>query len=96
MLVETGHAANVQVAVDPNGNATAVWGHDDNGGTESGIWSNRYTPTTGWGTRVLVVPRTVGFDSFHSELAADPNGNVTVISTQDNGADSDVVSNRFE
>jgi len=56
------------VAVDPNGNATAVWAHGGNSDpdTESGIWSNRYTPITGWGTPVPVD----GFDEEEAKALA--------------------------
>ena len=42
-----GYAAYPQVAVDPSGNAIAVW--QQQGGARDTIFANRFTPTAGWG-----------------------------------------------
>ena len=45
-------AESPQVAVDPKGNAIAVWQQLD--GSRFGVWSNRYTPAEGDGMHGLV------------------------------------------
>ena len=42
-----GDAFGPHVAVDPDGNAVAVWFQSD--GTRNNIWANRFTPSAGWG-----------------------------------------------
>src|SRR3972149_5294629 len=54
-LLETdnaGNAAYPQVAVDPSGNAVAVWMQSD--GFRYNIWANRFVPGVGWGTAALI------------------------------------------
>ena len=50
-----GEASSPQVAIDPGGNAVAVWEQSD--GTRTNIWSNRYTPRDGWSTAELLGER---------------------------------------
>ena len=50
LLIEISNAGGAilpQVAMDPNGNAVAVWRQSD--GTRTNIWANRFTPSAGWG-----------------------------------------------
>jgi hypothetical protein len=74
-LIETndaGNAGSPQIAIDPSGNATCVWGQSD--GRRTNIWANRYTPTTGWGTAELIEMNDAG-DAFLAQIAVDPKGN---------------------
>jgi hypothetical protein len=87
---DTGDAGPPQVAVDLNGNATAVWAQYD--GTRPNIWSNRYTPSGGWGTAVLIETDTD--DANAPQVAVDPNGNVTAVWWARDR--QDIWSNRFE
>lgn len=45
-------ATKAQVAFDSQGNALAVWIQDD--GVQGNVWSNRYSPTSGWGAALLI------------------------------------------
>jgi hypothetical protein len=95
VLIETNmsSASEPQVAVDPNGNVTAVWSQDDGGGLFS-IWSNRYTPGEGWGTAVVV--ETSMSNASEPQVAVDPNGNVTAVWSQnDSGELFSIWSNRY-
>jgi len=93
-LIETdnaGSASNPQVAVDPNGNAVAVWSQSD--ATNRNIWSNRYTPTGGWGAAELI--ETLAGTSAASQVAVDPNGNAVAVWQHFDGADQNLWSNRY-
>ena len=46
------NASNPQIAMDGQGNAIAVWEHI--AGRTTNIWSNRFTPSSGWGTPVRI------------------------------------------
>ena len=63
--------ADPQVAIDPGGNAMAVWRQIE--GTSHDIWVNRFTPSTGWGTATLVETGTGS--AFEPQIAMDANGN---------------------
>jgi len=97
---DTGSAGRPQVAVDPSGNAVAVWEHYD--GSSRSIWSNRYTPSAGWGTAVLIETDDTSSSNNHPtqwhypQVAVDPNGNATAVWRQSDGTRFDIWSNRFE
>jgi hypothetical protein len=84
---EPSSAGNPQVAVDPAGNALAIWSQVD---SPSPVWSNRYTPTEGWSTAetisidVVSIPRGPLLD-------VDPNGNALAVWAQDGGAGVDTI-----
>ena len=48
---EDGIAEAPQVAMDPSGNAIAVWQQSD--GTRTNLWANHYTVGVGWGGAIL-------------------------------------------
>jgi hypothetical protein len=80
------------VAVDPNGNATAVWRQND--GIWNNIWSNRYPAGGPWGTAVLIETD----DANHAlapTVVVDPNGNVTAAWYQEYGTRDNIWSNRY-
>ena len=52
-----------QVAIDPSGNAVAVWSQSN------GIWSNRYTPSGGWETA-----EAIGGTGIRPQVAIDLSG----------------------
>jgi hypothetical protein len=88
-----GASASPQVAVDPQGNATAVWiTHDNN--PHFSIWSNRYTPADGWGTPVLIETDDVG-TANSPQVAVDPQGNATAVWTQHDGVRLNTWSRRY-
>lgn len=47
-----GVAESPQVAVDPSGNAIAVWQQSD--GTRTNLWANHYSVGVGWGGAILI------------------------------------------
>jgi len=61
-----------QIAIDPSGNALAVW---------AGIWSNRYTPSNGWGTA-----EELSDGGVSPQVAIDPSGNALAVWAQWDGA----------
>jgi hypothetical protein len=68
-------AGTVKVAFDTSGNAIAVWAQSD--GTHETIWSNRYTPGTGWGTPAQVQTSTE--DSNAPAIIIDSTGNALAV-----------------
>jgi hypothetical protein len=87
-----GNALDPQVAVDPSGNAVAVWGQDD--GTRNNIWSNRYVAGTGWGWAELIETDDAGGADF-PQVAVDVGGNAVAVWYQDDGTRNNIWSNRY-
>ncbi len=81
-----------QVALDPNGNAVAVWRQSD--GTRYNIWANRFTLAAGWGVPELLETDNAG-DAFWPEVALDPNGNAVAVWFQWDGTRYNIWANRF-
>jgi hypothetical protein len=75
-LIETddiGNAKYPDVAMDPNGNAIAVWilpGH---------IAANRYTPTGGWGTAEMIDTYGTDNSSLGPRVVADSESNAIAV-----------------
>ena len=95
-LLETddvGNALEPQAALDPNGNAVAVWAQSD--GTRNNIWANRFTPTGGWGVAELLETDDVG-NALEPQAALDPNGNAVAVWAQSDGTRVSIWANRFE
>ena len=75
------------VAIDANGNATAVWQQADS------IWANRYTAGSGWGTPVLIES---GSDwAGNPQVGVDAGGNVIAVWWQRIGGRISTVANRY-
>jgi len=94
-LIETDNAESAyspQVAIDPNGNAIAVWYQSDN--TRYNIWANRYVPGTGWGTAQLIETDNSG-DASHPQVGIDPNGNAIAVWEQYDGTRFNIWANRY-
>jgi hypothetical protein len=95
-LIETNdsaHAQHLQVAVDPNGNAVAVWKQSD--GTRDNIWANQYVAGAGWATAELLETEDLG-DAERPQIAVDPDGNAIAVWSQDDGMRINVWANRLE
>jgi hypothetical protein len=87
--------SNAEVALDPDGNAIAVWNHNASyTGTGNDIWANRFTPTGGWGTEQLI--ETGDGDAGSPQIVFDANGDATVVWHQSDGATYRIWANRFE
>lgn len=87
----TADALSPRVAVDPAGNAIAVWYKSD--GTRTNIWANRYT-SLGWGTPALIETDNAG-DARFPEIGVDSAGNAIVVWQQSNGSYNSVWANRY-
>jgi hypothetical protein len=95
MFMPAGHAGGAtspQIAMDPGGNAVAVWTQND--GTSFDIWANRYTPTGGWGTADLIETDDVG-RALSPQIAMDPNGNAVAVWYQFDGTRDNIWANRY-
>ena len=94
-LIETddaGHALDPQVAVDPQGNAVAVWEQEDET-FRSDIWANRFVPGLGWGTAERI--ETDAGDARDTQVAVDPQGNAVAVWEQSDGIRNNIWANRF-
>ena len=89
---DVGDAGPPQVALDPNGNAVAVWSQFD--GTRNNIWANRFTPAADWGVAEPIETDNAG-DAFFPQVALDPNGNAVAVWNQDDGTRTNIWANRF-
>jgi len=86
----TGNSMNPQVAMDVAGNAVAVWVQW--GGTDNGVWTNRYEPGVGWG--IPQVLTNTGESSF-ATVGMDGNGNAIVVWEQWDGTRFNQWANRY-
>ncbi len=77
-----GDARSAHVAVDPIGNAVAVWCQSYDF-MRYNIWANRYVAGTGWGTAELI--ETDNGDVNNPQVAVDTNGNAVVVWVQHDG-----------
>jgi hypothetical protein len=89
---EGGDASNAQVAMDAKGHAVAVWEQSD--GTRYGIWSNRYTPSRGWGTAEAITPNDAT-DALEPRVAVDARGNAVSVWRQSGTTGDGIWSNRY-
>ena len=86
--------AYTTVAVDPDGNVTAVWSQSD--GVRYNIYANRYTPGGGWGIAELIETSNEAAARYYSpEMAIDPDGNVTAVWCQSDGVRYNIYANRY-
>lgn len=89
-IIETensGHAINADIAMDSSGNALAVWPQSD--GSLYHIWSNRYTPESGWGTAEKISTSYSG-DASSPQVAVDSSGNAIAVWYQDDGINNNI------
>ena len=78
------YASTPQIAIDGEGNGTAVWtGYD---GVTYNIYANRYVASAGWGTATSIEREEGGAWSPH--LVADEEGRVTAVWSQYDGTRS--------
>jgi len=90
---DTGNAHDAQVAVNPNGDAVAVWRQDD-GSPLPSIWSNRYTAGVGWDVAELIEADDSG-PAVYPQVAIDPNGNAVAAWRHWDGIRYNIWSNRY-
>jgi Divergent InlB B-repeat domain len=75
----TDGATGLSMGTDSSGNSVAVWqGAKPTGIANRAVWSNRYTPASGWGTPQLV---NNGADdgAINPEVAVTPSGDAVVV-----------------
>jgi len=87
-----GQASVPQVVMDGPGNAFAAWYQFD--GQRHNVWANRFTPTGGWGTAVLVENDNTGTAVF-SQISTDSSGNAVIVWRQHDGVRDNILANRY-
>jgi predicted enzyme related to lactoylglutathione lyase len=98
-LIETniGEARIPKVAIDPSGNAVAVWHQNDVADFWSNsysVWSNHYTASTGtWGTATLIETNMGSASS--PQVVSDSSGNTIAVWQQYDGTRNNIWSNRY-
>ena len=93
-LIETenlGNAVFPTIAIDPFGNAIAIWYQSD--GTWFNIWANRYTAGSGWGTAEVI--ETGSGSSYNPKIAFDIFGNAIAVWYQYDGTLNKIWTNRY-
>ncbi len=91
--VNSGNAEIPQLAVDPNGNAMAIWLKWD--GTRYNLWANRFTvPSLDWGTATLIEHEDLGH-AGNASIAVDASGNAMAVWAQHNGTISNIWVDRY-
>lgn len=90
---DTGDAYDPQIALDPNGNAVAVWYQLD--GEHYNILSNRYNIESGWGTPELIETDDTN-NAYDPGIVIDSNGNAIAVWRQWDGMTSNIWSNRYD
>jgi hypothetical protein len=91
-----GYPSAPQVAMDPDGNAMAIWNGDD--GERGNAFANRFSVDGGWGSPENIDDRAPGFADGH-RIAMDANGNAIAVWRQEEEGQeayaSRIWSNRF-
>lgn len=82
---------NPQVAIDPLGNATAVWWQSN--AQTSQIWANRFTADAGWGL-AQAISGTVP-EAAYPWVGTDSAGNAVVVWLQEDSGGNKIWANRY-
>lgn len=90
--VNTADALQPRVAVEPRGNAVAVWDMSD--GTRSNIWANYYAAGTGWGTAALIETDNSTY-ARSPQVAVSPKGDAIALWFQGAGVGSTILYNEY-
>ncbi|MDI9246018.1 Ig-like domain-containing protein [Marinobacter sp. CHS3-4] len=92
----TGDPLNVDVGVDGSGNAIAVWRQFD--GARDSVYANRFVAGDGWGAATLIEGLETGAANHQKSLqiAMDEGGDAVVVWLQDEGANVNLWSNRYD
>ena len=90
---DEGDASDPRIAVASDGSAVAVWTQTQSDGVNEDIWSNRYTPSDGWGTAERIETDDAGSAS-EARVAVDPSGIAVAVWTQFDGTGDNIWSNR--
>lgn len=87
-----GGAYDPRIAVNPNGNAIAVW--EQTADSQRYFLVNRYTPGQGWGTPQLVETGSAGA-AYDPQIAIDAGGNAMVVWHQSDGVRLNIWANLY-
>lgn len=82
---------DVQIAIAPNGEATAVWRQWD--GSANSIAANRFSPGIGWGTATYI--EGAAGEAIEPRVAMDTAGAAIAVWRELNGTARSVYANRF-
>jgi hypothetical protein len=94
-IIETDDPGNAQfprLAMDPNGNAVAVWWQQNLANTNVVTWANHYTPADGWGTAELLFSH----HSVSPAVTMDAAGSAVAVFEAHEAGSKGIWSNRFE
>ena len=73
---------DLQVGIDGNGNALAVWSQTPVGSTVTSIWSSRYSTASGWGNALRVAVAENDRQDLDPSLSLSANGRAFVVWTR--------------
>jgi hypothetical protein len=91
VLIETdnaGPALEARIAIDPSGNATAVWSHRNIAGFTYDIYANRWTAAGGWATAQKI--DSAADPARAPQLGVDGSGNVVATWFQSDGTRNNI------
>jgi hypothetical protein len=91
---DTGHSYNPRVAINPLGQAAAVWVQVASATGSYAIWSSRLEPGADWSRPVRVETGKAG-PSYAPDVAIDERGNAVAVWQQSDGRQVHVRANRF-
>ena len=83
-----------QLAVDPAGNAIAVWQQLDLSRAATDIWANRFVAGTGWGNEGQIEIQKKG-NANHAQVAVDASGNAIAVWMENDGTRPNIWTNRY-
>lgn len=89
---DAGPAEDVQIDMDPAGNAVAVWRQHD--GTRNNIWANRYDVANGWGAAARIETDDAG-NANSPRVVLDAAGNAIAVWHQSDGTRTNIWANRY-
>ncbi|MBN2401064.1 MAG: hypothetical protein JXN64_01570 [Spirochaetes bacterium] len=89
--MNTGHASEPQIAVNPQGNAVAVWIQNESG--VFNIYANIYTKGSGWAGAGLI--DSGAGQASDPQTIIDTENNVIVVWAQTDGAADNIYANRY-
>jgi len=89
-----GNASYQSIAMDPDGNAIAVWSENTASSPRYNIWGSRYTPGGGWETAHLLEHDDTG-DAVQPCVAMDANGNAIIVWSQNDGTRDNILATHY-
>ena len=87
-----GRGTTPHLAVNPSGNAVAVWGQFDD--TRFHMWANHYTPASGWGSAGPIEDNDAG-NAGGQQVAIESNGDAVAVWSQVGDEFTVIWANRY-